>query len=137
MGEPSLYWGKPSKESLVIRKIRKEDLPRLKELGFEHEIGHDFLEGICAVDENDKVVMFAGAWLRAEVHMCTDGSWGTPGARLALLNQVHDAMERELKSRNVGQAITWFDEGRKRFKARLQRLGWMKSEFTSWYRIVR
>lgn len=121
----------------MIRNIRQSDLPRLKELGFEHQIGNDFIEGICAVDENDVVVMFAGAWLRAEVHMCTDGSWATPGARLALLNQVHGAMERELKSRNVGQAITWFDEGKKRFKARLQGLGWVKSEFTSWFREIK
>jgi hypothetical protein len=121
----------------MIRKILQSDLPRLKELGFDHEIGPDFLEGICAVDENDVVVMFAGAWSRAEVHMCTDPSFSTPGARLALLSQVHDAMESELKSRNVGQAITWFDESKKRFQSRLKRLGWVKSEFTGWYRIVR
>lgn len=120
----------------MIRSIRKSDLPRLKELGFEHEIGADFIEGVCAVDENDSVVMFAGAWSRAEVHMAVDGSFSTPGARLALLKQVHDAMERELKARNVGQAITWFGSELKQFKKRLQKFGWVKSELTSWHRQI-
>lgn len=121
----------------MIRNLRLSDLPRLKELGFEHEIGSDFIEGKCAVDENDVVVMFAGAWSRAEVHMCVDPSFSTPGARLALLGQVHDAMEQELKSRNVGQAITWFGNEFKRFRTRLQRMGWVKSEFTHWFREIK
>jgi len=121
----------------VIRQLRIDDLPRLKELGFEYEIGADFIQGVCAVDENDVVVMVAGAWSRAEVHLCVDSSFSTPGARLALLGQVHDAMEKELKARNVGQAITWFGGELKRFKVRLQKLGWKKTELTSWFREIK
>jgi hypothetical protein len=121
----------------MIRRLELKDLPRLKELGFPYEIGPDFIEGLCAVDGNDEVVMFVGAFSRAEVHMCVDGQWATPGARLALLKQVHDAMERELKARNVGQVITWFGSEMKRFKVRLQKLGWAKSDLTGWYREVK
>jgi hypothetical protein len=120
----------------VIRLIRTSDLPRLKELGFEHELGFDFMEGVVATDENDVVVMFAGAWSRAEVHMTLDKTWGTPGLRLALLQQVHARMEQRLKARNVGQAITWFGGEMQRFKQRLEALGWRKSELTSWIREI-
>lgn len=119
-----------------MRPIRQSDIPRLKELGFEHEFSTDFIEGICATDENDVVVMFAGAWSRAEVHMALDKEWGTPGSRLALLQQVHGEMEKYLKARGVGQAITWFGGELKRFKKRLEKLGWVKSELTSWHRRI-
>jgi hypothetical protein len=46
-------------------------------------------------------------------------------------------MEKELKARNVGQAITWFGGELKRFKVRLQRLGWVKSEFTGYFREIK
>jgi hypothetical protein len=122
-------------KTFMIRKVRNSDLPRLKELGFEHEFTSDFIEGICATDENDVVVMFAGAWSRAEVHMASDKTWGTPGARLALLQQVHREMEKHLKARNVGQVITWLD-GMKGFSRRLHNLGWFKSQLTSWHRRI-
>jgi hypothetical protein len=120
----------------MIRNIREDDIPRLRELGFEHEFGADFMEGVVAVNENDIPVMFVGAWSRAEVHMAIDKEWGTPGSRLALFQQVHCEMEKELKSRSVGQVVTWFGGELKSFKKRLQKLGWIKSELTSWHRRI-
>lgn len=120
----------------MIRAIRLSDVPRLKALGFQHEFSSDFLEGICATDENDVVVMFAGAWSRAEVHMALDKEWGTPGARLALLQQVHGEMEKALEARGVGQVVTWFGDELRSFKRRLQHFGWVKSQLTGWTRRV-
>lgn len=120
----------------MIRPTRADDIPRLKELGLMHEFGKDFIEGICAVDEHDMPILFVGAWHRAEVHCSIDHKWSTPGARLALLQQVHVEMERELKRRDIGQVVTWFGGELKGFKRRLQRLGWIKSEFTGWTRRV-
>jgi hypothetical protein len=135
MGQRSLS-RRDTAKTILIRAIRSSDLTRLKELGFEHEIGSDFLEGICATDEHDVVVMFAGAFSRAEVHMALDKGFGTPGLRLALLQQVHNEMEKALKRRGVGQAITWFGDELKCFKRRLQHFGWVKSQLTGWTRRV-
>lgn len=120
----------------MIRHIRPSDLPRLKELGFEHEFTPDFMEGICATDENDVVVVFAGAWSRAEVHMALDKGFGTPGLRLALFQQVHREMEKSLNARNVGMVVTWLDGSMKSFHRRLQNLGWVKTQLQSWNRRI-
>jgi hypothetical protein len=121
----------------VIRLIRTSDLPRLKELqdGFEWI---DFDSVLVAVDESDNPVMFIGAWKRAEVHAVLDPKWSTPGARLALFHQVHDAMNDKLKSEGFEQVVTWFDEdatkAAKRFQKRLGLWGWLKSDKRSWHR---
>lgn len=120
----------------MIRPIRVSDYARLKELenGYEFKFDGDFIEGLCAVDEHDSPVMFVGAWHRAEVHIVLDRKWSTPGARLFLLKELHDAMRVELKQKGIGQAVTWFDEARDRFKDRLQSWGWVKSQLTSWHK---
>jgi hypothetical protein len=132
--------GHSAPEAFMIRAIRKSDLPRLKELqdGFEWEFGSDFIEGIVATDEHDNPIMFCGAWGRAEVHVAMDKAWSTPGARLALFHQVHDAMNDELKREGFEQVVTWFDKdatkAAKRFQKRLGILGWIMSEKRSWHR---
>lgn len=120
----------------VLRKIRPDDIPTLKQLqqGFKWEFGPDFIGGLCAVDEHDTPVMFVGGWARAEVHIAVDSKWSTPGARLFLLKQLHEAMRYELKAKGFNQAVTWFDEARDRFKDRLQSWGWVKSKLISWHR---
>ena len=119
----------------MIRELRPSDLPRLQEFGFNWALGADFLIGIVATDEHDRAVMVAGAWQRAEVHLGLDKDFGTPGLRLALLSQVHRAMEKELKLRDVGKVVTWLD-GMKAFGRRLVGLGWQKSDTESWQRRV-
>lgn len=123
-------------EAILIRPIRKADVPRLKELenGYEFEFGDDFIDGLCAVDGDDSPVMFIGAWRRAEVHMVLDKGWSTPGARLFLLKEMHEAMRSDLKAKGFGQAVTWFDDVKDRFKDRLQSWGWVKSTLTSWHK---
>lgn len=120
----------------MIRAIRESDKRRLKELesGFAWEFGSDWIEGLVAVDENDEPVIFAGAWSRAEVHITLDKKWSTPGARLFLLKELHDAMRAELKTKGIGQAVTWFDETRERFKDRLKSWGWLESQKKSWHK---
>jgi len=119
----------------VIRPIRRDDIAKLKSLGgFEWEFGNDFIEGLVSVDANDQPIIFAGAWHRAEVHIAIDGKYSTPGARLLLLKELHDAMEQDLKARGVGQAITWIDDKLKRFTERLEAWGWIESQKKSWQR---
>lgn len=120
----------------MIRPIRESDKARLKELenGFAWDFGADWIEGLVAVDENDQPVIYAGAWSRAEVHVALDKKWSTPGARHALLKQLHDAMQVELKAKGFSQAVTWFDDVKDRFIERLQGWGWVKSNLTSWHK---
>lgn len=110
------------------------DLPRLRELGFDRKFGPDFMDGLVFTDQDDIAVMFCGAWSRAEVHLCIDKNWSTPGARWQVLKDIHLAMEKSLKQKGVGQAITWFGDELKRFKRRLTTTGWVKSELTSWHK---
>jgi hypothetical protein len=117
----------------MIREIKPSDLPRLRALGLEHDLGTDLIEGLVSVDQDDQPVMFAGAWLRAEVHMALDHSYSTPGARFVLLQEIHAEMERRLKRRKIGQVVTWLENN---FGRRLRQLGWAKSELTSWHRKV-
>jgi hypothetical protein len=127
----------------VIRPIRAEDIATLQQLqnGFDWEFGPDYLQGLVATDDADVPVMFMAAWIRAEVHMVVDSKWATPGTRLCFLQQMHDAMEVELKVRNVGQAVTWFDAAvtklERRFLQRMAGMGWVRSERISWHREVR
>jgi len=121
----------------VIRPIRRDDIAKLKSLGgFEWEFGLDFIEGLVSVDANDQPIMFAGAWHRAEVHIAVDAKYSTPGARLLLLKELHDAMQAEMRSRGIGQAVTWFDETKDRFKQRLQSWGWIESQKKSWHKEI-
>lgn len=120
----------------MIRQIKPSDIPKLRELqgDFEWTFNFDFLEGLVAVDEHDQPIMFAGAWKLAEVHCAIDSKWSTPGARLLMLEELHEAMRLELRRQNVGQAVTWFDDVKERFMHRLKRMGWMKSSKISWHR---
>ena len=122
----------------MIRELRESDLPRLKELhnGFDWTFGPDFMAGMVATDSQDRPVIFAGAWSRAEVHLAIDASWETAGIRYALLLQIHDAMEREMKARGIGQAVTWFEKT-EAFCRRLIEFGWVKSHSTSYHKEIR
>jgi hypothetical protein len=119
----------------MIRQITTKDVPRLRglEQGYEWEFGPDFMHAKAFVDENDRPVLIAGAWKRAEVHLVADGTWGTPGMRQAALEQLHAAMAQQLKSEGVGEALTFMD-GMKAFCRRLQRLGWGKTDKAVWAR---
>jgi hypothetical protein len=93
------------------------------------------------VDENDKPIAFAAAWKRAEVHAALDPKFSTPGARLAVLRELHDAVEKELSWDGFKEAVTWFDEKptkeAKRFQKRMSLWGWVKSQKTSWHRGIK
>lgn len=123
----------------MIRLLQEKDIPRLRELegDFEWEFG-DCVGALVAVDENDRPVMYCGAWKRAEVHIALDPKWSTPGARLAFLHKIHSTMNDKLKRDGFEQVVTWFDEkptgAAKRFQKRLGILGWMMSEKRSWHR---
>lgn len=122
----------------MIRKIRLDDIPRLKELenGFEWSFGVDYIDGLVSVDSEDKPVMFAGAWSRAEVHIALDKNFSTPAVRFALLKELHDAMQAEMKRKGYGQAVTWFAGKVERFQKRLEKWGWVMSNKQSWHRRI-
>lgn len=123
----------------MIRPLRAKDAQRLKELenGFEWDLSEGFMDGLVYTDEQDNAVLFVGAWQIAEVHMVTDRSWATPGARLFAMQQLHDAFEKRLKAKGVVQVVTWFEEGADRFKMRLRSWGWLESQKKSWHRGVK
>jgi len=116
----------------MIRNILPKDLPKLKELA-DWEFGPDYLKGLVLVDSSDEPIVFVGAWQLAEVHLAMNPSWGTPGARLAALKEIHAAMERELSALKVGQVVTWFEKC-SAFTRRMKQLGWVMSEKISWHR---
>jgi len=119
----------------MIRFIEPQDLARIKELenGFEWEFSPDFLCAMAVVDENDRPVMIAGAWKRAEVHMLLDSGWAEPKKRSAAFLELHKAMEEVLAREGVAEVITWMDD-MKAFGRRLQRLGWEVAMKTMWCR---
>lgn len=118
---------------MALRFVGMQDAQRLKELedGFEWTYQPDFLFGIAVVDENDRPVMAAAAWKRAEVHMLTDHAWGSPQDREAALIELHGAMERILAREGVAEALTWMDHARA-FGRRLKRLGWGTPTRSMW-----
>lgn len=119
----------------MIRFFEAKDIPRLKELenGFEWGFGRDFLCGVAVEDEAGRVVMAAGAWKRAEVHVVTDPAWASPQQRQAAFVALHQGMEAVLAREGVAEAITWMDD-MKAFGRRLQRLGWGRAGRTMWAR---
>ena len=121
----------------MIREFRESDLPRLKELQLEHEwtFGTDFLGALVYVDSDDKVTMVAGSWKVAEVHMVCDPEWKTPHARWLALQEMQHAMRTVLKRERFRRALTFMDDMRA-FGRKLLRLGWVKSESTSWHHEV-
>ena len=109
---------------------------------FQWAQGPDFIEGVAFVDREDSPKLVAGAWARAEVHCLIDPNWGTPEQKLEAFKLLHAEMERELAARGVRQVVTWFSPaemlraGGRAFLRRLQDLGWIRSENTSWHRKV-
>lgn len=122
---------------MALRFIEAADIERLRQLedGFEWTYQPDFLFGIAVVDENNRPVMAAAAWKRAEVHMVTDHTWGSPEAREAALLELHGAMERVLARDGVAEVVTWMD-GMKAFGRRLKRLGWNTPARKLWARRI-
>jgi hypothetical protein len=119
----------------MIRFLEPQDIPKLKELqnDFEWTFNPDYLFGMVVVDENDRPVMMAGAWKRAEVHMVCDSHWSSAETRGAAFLELHKAMETVLAREGVAEAITWMDD-MKAFGRRLKRLGWEVTKRTMWAR---
>jgi hypothetical protein len=122
----------------VIRPVESRDFERVKQLaiGADWEIDESMFCGLVLVNEADEPMIFAGAWMLAEVHVAVDRAWSTPAVRLHNLKQIHDAMQKQLRLCGVGQAVTWFDNTRNRFLNRLETWGWVKSQKTSWHREI-
>lgn len=127
----------------MIRRAEPRDLPILRKMQgcFEWTFDRDLAECLVVVDECDVPVMAAAAWKRAEVHMVSAKS-DTPGMRLFMFRELHDAMEKALFCQGIGEAVTWTEiDGKcsmwRAFAKRLAALGWVKSERVSWHRRVR
>ena len=122
----------------MIREMRETDIPRLKSLenGFSWEFGTDFLGALVYVDSEDKVVMLAGSWAVAEVHMVCDASWKTPHARLLAMQEMQAAMRAYLKPKGIRRALTFMDDMKDFAKVLVRRLGWIRSESTSFHQEV-
>lgn len=120
----------------MIRPIRAEDIPKLRELedGFEWEFREDFIDALVYVDENDTPKAFIGAWKRAETHVAVDKNFSTPGARFLLLNDLQEHMQRTLKADGFVEMVTWFDPVKDRFIERMRKSGWIMSIKQSWHR---
>lgn len=109
---------------------------RIRELDrAEVMTGSDFLCGMVAEDESGRVVMAMSAVVRAEVHMQME-PFSTPGARWALMQQMHREMERKVSASGIKRVWTFFDAP-ERFCKRLMHLFWFKSDSALYYRNVR
>ena len=125
----------------MIRKIQVHDLGRIRAMEAERaecdswEFGPDYIDGLAYTDSADRPVVIVGAWHRAETHLLMDSTWGTPAMRQLAFEQVHAALEAELKQKGVGQVITWL-VGKLAFARRLKQLGWIESSKQSFHRRV-
>jgi len=123
----------------VIRSIRPEDLPRLKALHSKMGFGYPFPElrihdvGKVVTDESGIPVMAALAVPIVDCYLLLEPDHGTPGNRLRNLLALHESMRVELKERGYRWASADIPpEVEKSFGRRLQRLGWIKSEWSMW-----
>jgi hypothetical protein len=119
--------------------MTREDLPRVLELQGEWKwtFGGDFISGLVAVDEEDKIVAVLGAWRLAEVHMLMDTEWRTPAFRHQAELMLQEAMTGRLYLEKVGRMVTWMGAPMRAFERRMQKWGWVRSEAPSFHKGVR
>lgn len=118
----------------MIRRLRKSDIPKLREIHAKAGYGFDFpeTEGMIgahvAVDDEGNVVGFAGAQREAQVFGMLDPTWGTPGARMRIFAELHRPVAEKLEKCGVKEAYVAVDPKFPAFGRRLMRnFGWSKA----------
>lgn len=93
---------------MVIRLLKKGDIPRLQEIHAQSgvpipfpNIEKEFLPIPVVVDENNRVVAAVGSVPAAEIYFFLDHEWETPGMRLEALKQLHVAVQRQLSQLGI------------------------------------
>jgi len=123
----------------MIRGIRPEDLAALKTLHKRMGFGYPFPDlkiqdvGLVATNWHDKPMMAALAVPIVDCYLLIDPEATTPGARWETFKQLHQAMREELQKRGYRWAQADIPPQIDRsFGKRLNRLGWIKSEWPCW-----
>lgn len=117
----------------MIRPLRKSDIPKLREIhrvagyGFEFPNLKSIIGAQVILDEEGKVVGFAGAQLEAQVFGIFDPLWGTPGERMRVFADLHRPIAEKLESKGVKEAYVACDPKFPAFGRKLMRFGWKKA----------
>ncbi len=111
----------------------------MKELHAKMGFGYPFPKlrvhdvGKVVADAGDRVVMAALAVPIVECYLFLDPSEGTPGERHRNLLGLHQAMRLELKDRGYQWGAAAIPpEVERSFGKRLNRMGWIKSEWATY-----
>ena len=122
-----------------IRGLRPEDVPALRlihaKLGFEYPFPDLPITSVgkVACDEGGRPLCAALAVQIMEIYLLMDPEALTPAKRLELLSRMHEAMRSEVAERGYGWAQADIPpEIERSFGKRLRKLGWFRSEWTSW-----
>lgn len=79
------------------------------------------------VEEDGKVIGFAGAEMEAQVYGIFDPSWGSPHQRLRAICDLHAPIAQQLDLRGVKTANVALDPKFPKFGKRLSKLGWSEA----------
>lgn len=85
------------------------------------------------VEEDGKVVGFAGAQLEAQIFGLFDPSWGVPGERMRVFAELHRPIAKKLKNMGVREAYVALDPKFPAFGRRLMSLGWKKALWDQYF----
>jgi len=114
----------------VFRGLKKQDLPILREIHKRAGYAAQFPDigdiGFVIEDEG-KVVGWAGAELEAQIIGVFDPDWGSPHERVKTFASLHLPIAEQLELLGVKNATIFPDPQFKNFGNRLSRLGWSKT----------
>jgi len=125
----------------MIRRVRIEDLPRLKELheeaGFNWGFPDDAISAWVWVDEENEPVMMVGARILAEA-VVISSKRSTPQQRLAILERLMEVVRRDVDGFGIQEGVAWIPDSIWRsFSKRLKRWGWKEIGYRSMVMKVR
>jgi hypothetical protein len=122
----------------VIRDLRESDIEILREIHSRTGYGFDFpdfsaMVNALVIEEEGRVVGFAGAQVEAQIFGIFDQSWGTPGERMKIFAQLHKPIAEKLASVGVKEAYVAVDPQFPAFGRRLMSLGWRKALWVHYF----
>jgi hypothetical protein len=112
-----------------IRPFEKDDIPSLKECHRKAGYGFDLpdfetLKACYTVEDEGRIVGFAGAEICAEIIAIFDPEWSTPQERMRTFAAMHPPISKELWEDGIRYVHLLVDGKFRAFGRRLQELGW-------------
>src|ERR1700722_18071338 len=122
---------------MQIRKLRKSDIPVLRELHQKAGYGFAFpklteMEIAFVAEENGFPIGVVGAELRAEIIGIFDMDFGSPHERMKIFASLHLPVAEALEMREVKKAYCFADPAFPPFGQRLRGLVWAEAWTCYW-----